>query len=145
MIPDHNSRLGEAYRSMTVATAHLNAGLAPSAVVFATSAAEAAVRQVYILRFDRDPEPDMGMSRMVRLISGYPGPFPDTCIAMLEVYAVQCQHPSSLSALLDEMSGELAGEIISLCQEVLAWADRELKTRIESKSLLPSMHNDRYE
>lgn len=124
---DHDSRLGEAYRSMLVATAHLKAGLAPSAVVFATSAAQAAVRQVYTKRFDRDPEPDMGMSRMVRLISGYPGPFPVTCITMLEVYAEQCQHPSYLTALLDEMPGELAGNIICLCQEVLAWAEIELK------------------
>lgn len=112
---------------MSVATAHLKAGLAPSAVVFATSAAQAAVRQVYEKRLNRDPEPDMGMSRMVRLISGYPGPFPDTCIAMLEDYAVQCQHPSSLSTLLNEMPVELAGNIICLCQEVLDWAEEELK------------------
>lgn len=122
---DPDPWLSEAYRNMEVAIAHREAGLAPSAVLFATTAALAAVRQVYFHRFEQEPAPDMSMSRMISLICGYPGHFPEGSIAMLEVSLIRSQHPSSLSALLDEMPEEVAGDIFRMCQEVLVWAENE--------------------
>ncbi len=120
MNPDH--KLFTAKASLTMAHRHLEAGFAPSTVLFAWQGAREAVRGVYTARTGKIPGDDLSILELIRQSGCQELPIPVELILLLEDLGPRCAYPDSLIALIEEIPLDRAERVLKACDTIVAWA-----------------------